>query len=137
MTFISSLDPRRSLLQNGGSTYTGSSTPLSRTFDRFSSSRKSGVFERPSTYSPTPTTHSNSSGLDLLGSKYHSSTLERIKNGTDSTKSSLQTPTSPTSFLSNGSRLSTSSPVYHRLESTPTTSFGTQRFDPSVPNHQR
>jgi hypothetical protein len=153
MPFISSFDPRRSLLQNGssfagstgssfagstgsnyagstGSSYAGStgSAPLSRTFDRFSSTRKSGVFERPSTYSPTPT-------LTSGPSKYQSSTLERIKNGTDSTKPTFQPPTSPTSFLSNSSRLSTSSsPAYHRIESTP---VGSQRFEAPVTNHQR
>ena len=77
MPFISSFDARRSFPTAGTGTtsnYTSSSSSSSsnpRGFDRFSSSRKSTVFERPSAYTPSSSTSS------FTYSSSRPSTLER------------------------------------------------------------
>ena len=78
MPFISSFDARRSFPTAGTGTtsnYTSSSSSSSsnpRGFDRFSSSRKSTVFERPSAYTPSSSTSS------FTYSSSRPSTLERL-----------------------------------------------------------
>ena len=96
----------------------GSSTSGLRGLDRFSSTRKSSVYERPSTYNTATAATTNNSAA----SKYRS--LERVgKNGEDSLPSRFST-------------ISTSTPTSYK-DSNSSTPFGISRRDSSTSSYLR
>jgi len=127
MPFISSSYDGSSSRRNSGSSISGL-----RGLDRFSSTRKSSVYERPSTY----VSAGNSGTATNTASKY--SSLDRLKNGNDSSHSYLSSTSTPSRFrssenITNSSSSYGSTPVSsysssnrHELTSSP---FGLTRRD--------
>ena len=106
----------------------GSSTSGLRGLDRFSSTRKSSVYERPSTYNSATAATTN----NTAASKY--SSLERIgssrKNGSEDSSSSVL----PSRF----STISTSTPTSYKDSSSTSTPFGiSSRRDSSTSSYLR